>query len=289
MIAGSTAGSATAEPAGSTYILGHARHELDRLIEQARLYGDLTEQFLRAAGLARGMRVLDLGCGTGDVSFLAARLVGAEGAVIGVDRAPEAVAVARERAAGAGLGNVRFLTQDASNLALEGPVDALIGRLVLMYFPQPEALLRRLTTIVAPGGLVAFQEMDMGGATSEPECALFAATGERIRQACSHAGVYPRSGLRLRQVFCRAGLPEPTLVHAAPVASGPASAAYDWLAHTVRTFLPLMERSGTATAAEVQVETLAARLRDEAVARDAVLVLPPLVGAWARLDGRRAR
>ena len=49
-----------------------------------------------------------------------------------------------------------------------------------------------------------------------------------------------------------------------------------------RTLLPLMQQTGVATAEEVGVDTLAARLRDEAVAKKAVLVLPPLIGAWAR-------
>ena len=60
--------------ATTTYILGHDADELDRLIAQARFFGDLTEEVLRRAGVGPGMRVLDLGCGTGDVSFLAARL-----------------------------------------------------------------------------------------------------------------------------------------------------------------------------------------------------------------------
>jgi SAM-dependent methyltransferase len=58
------------------YILGHDRDELDRLIAQARFFGDLTEEVLRRAGMEPGMRVLDVGCGTGDVLFLAARLSG---------------------------------------------------------------------------------------------------------------------------------------------------------------------------------------------------------------------
>ncbi len=47
--------------------------------------GKLTEHVFRLAGLAQGMHVLDIGCGTGDVSFLVAKLVGMEGEVIGVD------------------------------------------------------------------------------------------------------------------------------------------------------------------------------------------------------------
>ena len=65
------------------YILGHSPEEMRRLEDQARFWGDLTAQVFRAAGLCEGMRVLDFGCGAGDVSFLAAQFVGASGEVVG--------------------------------------------------------------------------------------------------------------------------------------------------------------------------------------------------------------
>jgi ubiquinone/menaquinone biosynthesis C-methylase UbiE len=87
---------------GDKYAPGHATPEIARLIEQAGWFADLTEQLFRHAGMRPGMRVLDVGCGVGDVSFLAAGLVGAEGSVIGVDSAPDAIGVASARAAEAG-------------------------------------------------------------------------------------------------------------------------------------------------------------------------------------------
>lgn len=268
----------------SGYILGHAADELDRLIEQARFFGDLTEDVLRLAGLGRGMRVLDIGCGTGDVSFLAARLVGPEGAVIGVDKSPEAVAAAQGRAERAGLANVRFLVGDAAELELDHTVDALIGRLVLMYFPDPAAVLRHVLRYLASGGIVACQEMDLSGTTSEPYCELVDATGRRIVETFTRAGIDPRAGLKLRRVFQAAGLPAPRMIQGARVEGGPDSPVYDYMAQTTRTLLPLIERTGVATAAEVGIETLAARLRQEVLDQDAVVVPPPLIGAWARKD-----
>jgi SAM-dependent methyltransferase len=264
------------------YILGHDRDELDRLINQARFFGDLTEEVLRRAGVGPGMRVLDVGCGTGDVSFLAARLVGPTGAVVGVDRSAEAVAVAEGRARDAGLGNVSFVVQDLSEVTLADPVDALVGRLVLMYLDDPAAGLRRLLEAVRPGGVVAFQEMDMGAVVCEPECALFAAAGDRIVQTFALAGLDHRTGLKLARIYRGAGLPAPQTLQGARVESGPDSPVYAWVAQTTRTLLPLMERTGVATAAEVGLDTLAARLREEIVAADATVVTPPLIGAWAR-------
>ncbi|MGW5425482.1 methyltransferase domain-containing protein, partial [Streptomyces sp. NPDC003943] len=84
----------------SAYLLGHSPTETDRLVLQARLYDPITEQALRTAGLRPGMRVLDVGCGAGDVTFLAARIVGPTGSVTGVDAAPRALDVADSETAG---------------------------------------------------------------------------------------------------------------------------------------------------------------------------------------------
>src|SRR5882757_3846156 len=92
----------------STYVLGHADIEVERLLLQARLYDKDTEHALHLAGLRPGMRVLDVGCGPGDVSFLAARLVGPTGTVLGVDAAPEMIELAGARAAEQGLSAVHF-------------------------------------------------------------------------------------------------------------------------------------------------------------------------------------
>jgi SAM-dependent methyltransferase len=264
------------------YILGHNRDELDRLINQARFFGDLTEEVLRRAGVGPGMRVLDVGCGTGDVSFLAARLIGPTGSVIGVDRSAEAVAVAEGRAREAGLGNVSFAVQDLSEVTVADPVDALVGRLVLMYLADPAAALRRLLEAVRPGGVVAFQEMDMGAVVCEPGCALLTTSSDRVVQTFARAGIDHRTGLKLARIFRGAGLPAPQTLQGARVESGPDSPVYAWVAQTTRTLLPLMERIGVPTAAEVGVDTLADRLREEIVAADATVVPPPLIGAWAR-------
>src|SRR5262249_51529117 len=76
------------------YLLGHSAHELGRLSAQAQLYAPFILAFLRAAGIAAGMRVLDVGCGGGDVSVLVAHLVGPTGEVVGIDRSAAAVEAA---------------------------------------------------------------------------------------------------------------------------------------------------------------------------------------------------
>jgi len=87
----------------SGYQLGSADDELARLELQGRALAQATYMILDAAGIRPGMRVLDLGCGVGDVAFVAADLVGPDGYVVGVDRSAEALARARIRAGQRGL------------------------------------------------------------------------------------------------------------------------------------------------------------------------------------------
>ena len=267
--------------APNDYALGHNHDELQRLIGQSRFLGELTEEVLRAAGIQRGMRVLDVGCGAGDVSFLAANLVGREGSVVGVDRSPEAVALAKRRALDVGLANVSFVTQDLQELATDARFDAIIGRLVLMYFPQPEVLLGQLLQLLNPGGIVAFHEFDLVSATSEPPLPLLVRSTTRVIETLRSVQAEPRMGLRLAQVFRKAQLPAPRMIAHARVGTSADAALFHQLAGITRTLLPLMEKNGIATAAEVDVDTLAERLQRAAQTSDATLVAPLFVGAWS--------
>jgi ubiquinone/menaquinone biosynthesis C-methylase UbiE len=150
------------------YVLGHSDIELERLIAQARIYEPLTRRFLLDAGLQDGMRVLDVGCGVGDVSFLAARLVGPTGEVIGIDRSTTAVETASRRAQELAAPNVSFLVGDAGAMDVEKPFDAAIGRFVLQFSSDPPSMMREIARHVRPGGTIAFQEVDWSGCRSLP-------------------------------------------------------------------------------------------------------------------------
>jgi SAM-dependent methyltransferase len=264
------------------YVLGHSEPELERLIEQSRFYSELTEQFLRGAGLGTGMRVLDVGCGAGDVSMLAATLVGASGTVLGIDKSPHAVALARRRAEISGLMHVTFQEAELSELDLHEPFDALVGRLVLMYLPHPAAGLRVMAQHVRPGGIIAFQEMNMSAARAAPESPLYLKCGHWIMTTFQRARLEIDMGLKLFTTFREAGLPGPQMMLGARIGGGADMPGYEYTAQTVRSLLPMMESLGVATAQEVDIETLADRLRDEVVAGGGVIISPAMIGAWTR-------
>jgi hypothetical protein len=270
-------------PQPSGYALGHAEDELDRLINHARFFDDLTEHALHLAGLAPGMRVLDVGCGPGDVTFMAARLVGPEGAVIGVDTSLEAIELARQRAAAARLTNVHFLAQDLSDseLVLDEAVDA-------PFWPPGAAVRCRPGPAAAPSAHLceARRAGGLPGGWGERRSVLrsslpvYETTLQRIKQTFTRIGAEARTGHRLVRIFEEAGLPTPQMILHSRVERGPDSPIYDVGMQMTRVMLPLMQRTGVATAEEVGVETLAERMRAEAVALDATLVFPALIGAW---------
>ena len=72
---------------------GHSARELDRLSLQARMYEAFTRQLFHEAGLLPGIRVLDVGCGSGDVALLASEFVGPTGEIVGIDRAASAIVI----------------------------------------------------------------------------------------------------------------------------------------------------------------------------------------------------
>lgn len=263
-------------------ILTHTDSELKRLIDQGRFYGELTGHVFQLAGIGPGMRVLDIGCGTGEVSFLVSRMVGADGEVIGIDKSAKAVSAAKSRAKSLGIGNVRFITADLNTIELEEQVDGLVGRLILMYFSDPAVLLRRLSQFVRPGGVIAFHELDATGVKSLPRCELFEQTAFRIKETLDRVGAHSQMGLKLPQTFLDAGLPLPELLLTGRLGFGPNTPAYNQVAEIVRTLLPMMERTGIATADEIDIDTLENRLCEEAVANQATLVAPPFIGAWTR-------
>jgi ubiquinone/menaquinone biosynthesis C-methylase UbiE len=155
------------------YPLGYSDLEAGRLADQGALLEGITEDVFRRAGLKRGMRVLDIGSGVGDVSLLAARMIGGDGAVLGIDKSSSSVQAARRRVADLGVTNVRFEKCDIADSATEQKFDAIIGRLVLLYLPDPAAELRRLSRTLRPDGIVAFQEIDMSEMSQVPASDLF--------------------------------------------------------------------------------------------------------------------
>ncbi len=267
----------------STYLLGHADAEVRRLLLQARLFDPYTEQALRLAGLRPGMRVLDIGCGPGDVSFVAARLVGPEGTVLGIDAAADIIELARTRAAKQGLESVRFEQTTVGDLALDQPVDAVIGRLILMHLPDPVATLRQLAGLVRPGGFIAFSEFDMTGARSVPDLPLWRRARDAIIETFTAMGLDPTFAAKMPALFRRAGLGAPQMALGAPIGGADHTELISFVVEALRSLLPARKNLGLPTDEFADPDALLSRLREEVAAAGGVATTPALITAWSRV------
>jgi SAM-dependent methyltransferase len=263
------------------YLLGATPAETQRLRAQGGFFAASSDWLLRLAGIQPGMRVLDIGCGAGDVTLSIASLIGESGQVTGVDADAAVLAVARERATEAGLGNVTFRQATVPDIALDGPVDAIAGRMILMHLEDPGATLGRLRRLLRPGGVVTFQEVRLTSVRSIPPVPLLAQCVQWASQAFTASGRDPDTGQRLLSIFGDAGLPVPEMMVAVPTARGPA--AYALAAGSVISLLPALEKANITTREEVDPDTLAQRLWEQARADNALLMLPELYGAWAQV------
>jgi len=270
---------------GVHYVLGHAPQELARLERQAAIFAPPTRALLERCGIGAGQRVLDLGCGAGDVTLLTADLVGPAGHVIGVDRAPEAVATARARAAALGLQHVTVMESTID--ALEIPaVDAVIGRFVLMHQAAPADVLAQAARLVRPGGVVAMMESHLDALVQEwhswPASTAYTTLLDVMLRTIKAAGGRTDMGLRLRGTFLEAGLPDPALDVHGTLSGSDAPRMCRYVADSLRSMAGMAARLGVASLSTPQLDALEQAMLDDAARPGAVMNGPVVVTAWCR-------
>ena len=264
------------------YMFKYSDEEVRRLVVQSVFWSDFTEDLLRKAGLSAGMHVLDVGSGVGDVAMIAARLVGETGSVRGIDRSPDSLAVARRRAASAGLTNVVFEQAEIDSYETADRFNAIIGRFILIHLPDAASTLRRLSGLLAPFGLVVFQEPEIAGVKMEPASALSTSVCNWFNQVFERAGLDIKFGARLPLLMLEAGLPGPHSIAVQRLTAPGSPWASDYFEVSIRSILPLIERFGIATAEEVDVATLQRRVAQDAASHGGTWHSMRMVGAWTR-------
>lgn len=274
-----------ASSSDATYTLGRTSHETTRLIEQSRIYGASTHRLCKRAGITVGMRVLEIGSGAGDVALTLAELVGPTGKIVGVDVNAEILDTARHRATDAGIQNVEFIASDARDLVFSDKFDAIVGRFVLMYMAEPTKAFAKLITHVRRGGIVAFQEPEytLYPAIQHPRTPLMNQLIRWILDVFAHSGAHLDMGIGLHRTFVDAGLPPPTMHLESPIGAAKTWAGYRYMATIFQSLLPLLEKYGLATADQVDVDTLATRIRQEVTTSKRPFFLPLHVTAYSTL------
>jgi 2-polyprenyl-3-methyl-5-hydroxy-6-metoxy-1,4-benzoquinol methylase len=268
-------------PIQSHYVLGHADVEIERLELQASIIASVTRRLIRECGIESGMRVLDIGCGIGDVAMLLAEAVGESGTVVAFDREARAIETAQARASAAGFRQIVFVVAADDTMGDRPEFDAVFGRYILHHQADPVAMLRRARAATRRGGIVAFHE-PAGHVDTQtmPTVDLFVRLEECLNAAFA-ANLQQRTiGGRLTGAFEEAGLPMPRLIWES-IAGNHASPLWRLAALTYRSMLPQIIHLGLAAADIGNPDTLADRLMAAAAAVRAQIVSKPQACAWA--------
>ncbi|WP_242154133.1 methyltransferase domain-containing protein [Sphingomonas sp. BAUL-RG-20F-R05-02] len=245
----------------------------------ARFFGDI--------GITPGARVLDVGCGNGDLSRYVAGLAGPSGEVVAIDRSEQALAMARTIDADSGAAHIQYRAADLSgDLPDLGRFDAIVGRRVLMYLPDAAKTLERLAAMANPDAILAFQEHARAGLPAglgdlalhrqlyDWNWSTVAAEGGDVGLALRLAELMQQVGLSVEQARGEAILLHPHQPSFVPT-----------LTHAM---LPRIVERGIASVEQIDPDTLAQRIEDEHRAAGGTIVwdLAFLVAARAQSVSR---
>ena len=260
------------------YVLRGGREGYDRLRVLAAARRASTLELFQLTGLRPGMRCVDLGCGSGDVTLDMAALAGPAGWVAGIDADQAKLELAREAARERGLANVVFEVADVGRWAGPGEYDFVYCRFLLQHLARPVDLLRRMWDAVRPGGVLAVEDADLEGLFCDPDNAGSSFYQRMYVEVLARNGGDPTCARRLARYFRETGIPAPEMRLLQQVNADGDAKAMPLL--TLEAIADSIVHAGLATAGEVTaaIEDLRAfTTRPETLISD-----PRIFQVWAR-------
>lgn len=193
--------------APAVYALGRDQAEAERLRRQSDELGPHSATLLDRVGLRRGQNAIDLGCGPSGILELLADRVRPDGHVVGVDRDPALVALARSLVQQRGLANVDVVEGDARRTGLPtASFDVVHARTLLINVPDPGSVVAEMSRLVRPGGWIVGMEPDGAGRVYYPPNPAIDRLHEIFGATYRLDGADPFIGRRVPELFREAGL-----------------------------------------------------------------------------------
>ncbi len=186
----------------SKYLLKVGQQAAKRLDVMNQAFGAHSQHFLLNLGLSRGMSVIEVGCGTGNMTTWIAQQVGRKGKVVAIDASAEQIAVAEEKLAQAKIKNVEFICSPIEELVFpKHQFDIAHCRFLLMHLPHPEYALFTLERLVKIGGIISCDETTSDVPYSYPHNPIFDEINELHLQFGKRRALDFQVGYRLLSIM----------------------------------------------------------------------------------------
>jgi SAM-dependent methyltransferase len=269
---------------GDDYVLATGDEGAARLDLLEEVYGPSTRRACEERGLTDGMRVADIGCGTGWVSCWLAERVGPAGAVTGLDVSADQLALGRERAARRGLENASFVEGSAYEPGLPaGAFDLAFCRFLLCHLQRPGDALAQMAALLRPGGVLVVQDMVMSHMLTDPPTRAYSRFVELAATLGEALGVDYDVGRRLFGMFRDLGLIELSVsVHQPAFASGARKRLWE---HTFLEAAPGARAAGIVD--EDELDELVAEFAEIGEDESTLVLQPPLLAVAGVTPGSR--
>lgn len=191
--------------ATGSYIIRGGVAGRERLRILSRVMRPTSLALLQRTGLQPGMKVLEIGCGGGDLAFDIARIVGPSGRVLGTDIDQTKLDLAASEAAELNLTNIEFQLANIAESAPAGNFDFIHTRFVLTHLTDPALALKHIRAALRPGGIVVLEDIDFSGYFCYPECAALWRYVQLYTETTRRRGVDANIGPRLPSLLAEAG------------------------------------------------------------------------------------
>lgn len=188
------------------YIISGGAEGKERLSTLSEVLAPHTRALLELEGPITGMRMLDLGCGGGHVSLMAARMVGEAGHVTGIDFDSGIIALAEQDAQHDNITNVTFHAQSAYEIGFHEEFDLVYSRFLLSHLERPLQVLQRMRESVKPGGRIIVEDVQFSGHFCYPPHQAFDDYLHYYTAAARQHGQNPEIGPALFGLFHEAGI-----------------------------------------------------------------------------------
>ncbi len=253
------------------YVLEVGKKGFDRLKFINDIFGEYSRNFLIRAGLEKGKRVLEVGCGTGSMTTWLGKQVGVNGRVVAVDASEEQLEIARKAAEKVGAANIEFICSTIEALDLPSDsIDLAYSRLLLMHLNDPKHVLINMKKYLKPGGVMACEEPHAGSLMTMPRNEHIERLNELFIQLGKLQGHDFNIGDNLYSILTSAGYSKLHAVFVQPVISMPE--AIDFVLMAVAEVFPVALKAGMVT--EKEANRILTDLQDSEFVRGSCYTFP---------------